>query len=250
MAVRRKTGKAPEATPRGDFVPLDTTKFLGFERVEHVKKTSYQDSSMVIIIPCRTPHLHVKVVQAIQGLQFPMNQRRAMFFVTGAEVGQAYDDQLAAVLAHPEIGSWKYLLTIEDDNIPPPDAIPLLIEAIEAGPFDGVGGLYFLKGDFNMGQCYGSPEEYARTGTPDFRPRDMAQAIKQGMIVPCNGIAMGCSLYRMSSFRKIERPWFKTNPSNTQDLFFCSKALAAGLRFAVDARCKVGHLDVQSGVIY
>ena len=250
MAGRRTAGKRTGVTPGGDFVALDTSKFLGFERVEHVKKTSYQDSSMVIIIPCRTPHLHVKVVQAIQSLQWPMNQRRAMFFVTGAEVGKAYDDQLAAVLDHPELGKWRYLLTLEDDNIPPPDAVTLLVEAIEAGPFDGVGGLYFLKGDFNMPQCYGDPAEYSRTGVADFRPRDVASAIKQGAIVPCNGIAMGCSLYRMSAFRDIPRPWFKTNTSNTQDLFFCSKALGAGKRFACDTRCRVGHLDTVSGVIY
>lgn len=250
MAGRQSRSKAEQPTQKGEFVPLDTTKFLGFERVEHVPKSSYRDTSMVIIVPCRSPHLHMKVVQAIQSLQWPMNGKRAMFFVTGAEVGQAYDDQVAAILLHPELGSWKYVLTLEDDNIPPPEAPILLTEAIEAGPFDAVGGLYFTKGDLGMPQCYGDPAEFERTGELDFRPRDVVKAIKQGAIVPCNGIAMGCSLYRMSVFREIPRPWFKTNPSNTQDLFFCSKAARAGKRFACDCRVRVGHLDVTSGVIY
>ncbi len=222
----------------------------GFERVEHVPKSSYRDCSMVVLCPVRSPMVHHRVVQAWQSMQWPMNGKRAMFIVSGAEVGQAYDDQLAACLAHPEIGKWKYLLTLEDDNLPPPDAAPLLCESIELGPFDAVGGLYFTRGDLNMPQCYGSAEEYSRTGAMDFRPRDMVQAIKQGMVVPCLGIAMGCSLYRLDMFKDIPRPWFKTSPSNTQDLHFCSKAVAAGKRFAVDARVRVGHMDLVTGEVF
>lgn len=233
-----------------DWTDIDALGLKGFERVEHVPKSSYRDNSMVIICPLRTPLIHNRVVQAWQALQYPMNQKRAMFLVTGAEVGLAYDEQLAGVLAHPELGTWKYLLTLEDDNLPPPEAILHLVESIEMGPFDGVGGLYFTKGDLNMPQCYGDPVEFSRNGVLDFRPRDMLAAIKQGAIVPCNGIAMGCSLYRMSTFRDIPRPWFQTNHSNTQDLFFCSKAARAGKRFAVDARVRVGHIDVQTGIVY
>lgn len=235
---------------RPDWQPIDSLGLKGFERVEHVAKSSYRDNSMVIICPLRTPMIHNRVVQAWQAISWPMNQKRAMFMVTGAEVGNAYDDQLAAVLAHPELGQWRYLLTLEDDNIPPHDAVLNLLEAIELGPFDGVGGLYFTKGELNMPQCYGDPVDFARTGSLDFRPRDMVAAIKQGAIVPCNGIAMGCSLYRMSIFKDIPRPWFKTNPSSTQDLYFCSKACQAGKRFAVDARVRVGHMDVISGICY
>jgi hypothetical protein len=237
--------------PKKDWQAIDGLGLKGFERVEHVAKSTYRDSSMVVICPLRTTMVHKRVVEAWQALQWPMNQKRAMFLVTGAEVGEAYDDQLAAVLAHPELGQWKYLLTLEDDNLPPPDAASKLVEAIELGPFDGVGGLYFTKGEgLNAPQCYGDPVEYARTGVLDFRPRDMVAALKQGAIVPCNGIAMGCSLYRMSMFRDIPRPWFQTNASNTQDLFFCSKAVRAGKRFAVDTRVRVGHLDVETGVVY
>ncbi len=235
---------------QGDWQSVDSLGLKGFERVEHVPKSSYRDNSMVVICPLRTPMIHRRVVESWQSLQWPMNQKRAMFMVTGDEVGTAYNDQLAGVLAHPELGKWKYLLTLEDDNIPPPDAVVKLAESIDIGPFDAVGGLYFTKGDLNMPQCYGDPVEFARTGVLEFRPRDMVAAIKQGAIVPCNGIAMGCSLYRLDSFRKVDGPWFQTNPSNTQDLFWCAKACRAGLRFAVDTRVRVGHLDVGSGVVY
>jgi hypothetical protein len=241
-----------------NWTPVESLGLKGFERVEHVAKSSYRDTSMVVLCPIRTPMIHHRVVQAWQSLIWPMNGKRWMQTISGAEVGLAYDDQIAAILQHPDLSKWKYVLTLEDDNLPPPDAPIRLLEAIEAGPFDAVGGLYFTKGEFNMPMCYGDPAEYARTGVLDFRPRDVAAAIQQGAIVPCNGIAMGCSLYRMSVFRELPRPWFMTlsdlTPEGpkayTQDLFFCERAVRAGKKFAVDCRVRVGHLDVQTGVVY
>lgn len=230
---------------------------LGYERIEHVPRTSYTDNSMVIIVPSREPVLHTVFVQALQGLNFHMNQKRALIFVSGAEVGKAYDEQVAAILAHPELKNWKYVLTLEDDTIPPPDAPLRLVESIEAGPFDAVGGLYFLKGGYNMPQAYGDPVEFARTGVLDFRPRDIRSALQHGEIMEVNGIAMGCSLYRMSAFRDIPAPWFVTRQDSTegqgmgtQDLVFCSKARRAGKRFAVDMRVRCAHVDYSTMTYY
>ena len=37
------------------------------------------------------------------------------------------------------------MLTLEDDNLPPPDGLLRLYESIEAGPYDAVGGLYWTR---------------------------------------------------------------------------------------------------------
>lgn len=236
-------------------VPLSDVKLEGFENIETVAKTSYQDCSMCVIVPSREPYLHTAFVQRLQGLAYPMNAQRYMFFVHGAEVGKAYDETLKAILAHPVLSKCKYLLTLEDDTLPPGDAVPKLVEAIEAGPYDGVGGLYFTKSRPAMPMCYGDPAEFARTGVLDFRPRDVAKAIKNGMLVECNGIAMGCSLFRMQSFKDIEGPWFVTlnetgKGSMTQDLYWCAKARKAGKKFATDCRVRCAHADWKSGVFY
>ena len=207
---------------------------------------------MSIIIPSRTDYVKIRFWQHIQQLQFPMNTNRHLFHVHGAEVGKAYSEQVRTILDHPELGRWKYILTIEDDNLVPHDAVIKLCESIELGPFDGVGGLYFVKSDdMPMPQCYGDPEKFARTGVLDFVPRDVTEAMKHGgSIVECNGIAMGCSLFRAESFRKVPGPWFVSSPSHTQDLDWCTKAKRAGMRFACDTRVRVGHADWNTGVVY
>ena len=231
---------------------------LGFERIETLPGTTFRDNSTIVVCPTRGMISH-RVVGAWQNLIAPMNQKRAWLFAAGDEVGHAYNRLIEFILADPNLSQWKYLLTVEDDNLLPPDAHVRLLESIEAGPFDAVGGLYFTKGDFNMPMAYGSPAEYAATGVLDFRPRHVNECLAAGQVMEVNGIAMGCSLYRMSLFREIPAPWFVTVADlipekgvqcMTQDLAFCEKARRAGKRFAVDMRVRVAHLDVQTGIAY
>jgi hypothetical protein len=188
-----------------------------------------------------------------------MNQKRAILFTSGHEVGKAYDAMIQNILAHPELSKWKYILTLEDDNLPPPDAHIRLLESIEWGSYDAISGLYFTKGEVNMPMAYGDPAEYARTGQLGFQPRDVREALAAGQIMPVNGIAMGTALWKMDLFRQFPAPWYVTLndlvPGQgvigmTQDLSACRRWVQAGKRFAVDLRVRVGHLDAVSGTVY
>jgi hypothetical protein len=245
---------------------------LGFERVKHIPGSTYKDASTVIVIPTRgvskdligkdqsIPYgIAPQVIQTWLGLIAPMNQKRAILFASGHEVGKAYDAMIAMIIKHPELSKWKYVMTLEDDNLVPADAQIRLLESIEAFNLDAVSGIYFTKGEQNMPMAYGDPEEYKRTGAMDFRPRDIREALAAGQIMRVNGIAMGCALWRMELFRQIPAPWYMTLndviPGKgvvgmTQDLKFCAEARRAGKQFGVDMRVKVGHLDVASGTIY
>jgi len=232
---------------------------LGFERVQHQSEHAYKDASTVVLVPTRGTGISHRVVAAWEAMLAPMNQKKAKLYVAGAEVGHAYNDMLKHVLGDTNLSSWRYVLTLEDDNLPPPDAHIRLLESIELGPFDAVSGLYWTKGDWNMPMAYGDPDEYARTGVLDFRPRNVLQALERGQVMEVNGIAMGCTLWRMSLFREVPAPWFVTvsdvvpdkGPQcYTQDLYFCERARRAGKRFAVDMRVKVGHLHVETGEVF
>ena len=231
---------------------------LGFQRAAVLPGSSYRDASTIVIVPSRDSTIHHRVVSAWQNLIAPMNQKRAWFFVVNDEVGVAYTRTIQAILANPELSKWRYVMTLETDNLPPPDAHIRLLETIHEGGFDGVSGIYWTKGDVNMPMAYGDPLEYKQTGVLDFRPRDIREALTRGQVMEVNGIAMGCSLYRLEMFKEIEPPWFVTvadctdrgPEAFTQDLFFCKNARARGKRFAVDMRVRVGHLDLATEEVY
>lgn len=232
-----------------------------FDRVKVMHGASFHKARTVILIPTRGM-IHHRTVSHIQGLLAPPNQARAVMFCVGDEVGVAYNRMIENILKDPELSTWEYVMTIEDDNLVPADAHVRMLESIEDTKVDAVSGVYFTKGDFNMPMAYGNPREYLQTGKLDFRPfppEVIREAIQQGHTMPVNGIAMGCALWRMDLFRQISAPWFVTvcdvidgvRPAvYTQDLSFCEKAVRAGKRFAVDFRVKVGHMDVRTGEVF
>lgn len=231
---------------------------LGFDRVVHIPGSTYRDQSTFIIMPSREEFIHYRVSSGLYSMIAPMNQKRGVAIVTGHEVGVAYNTAVENILKDPELSKWQYIMTIETDNLVPADAHKRLLETIEAGKWDAVGGLYFTKGDINMPMAYGDPARFESTGELEFTPRNVADAVAAGQVMPVNGVAMGCTLWRTELFKAIPAPWFVTvddivdgKPQGfTQDLYFCKRARMAGRRFAVDCRVKVGHLDLKTGEVY
>jgi hypothetical protein len=238
---------------------MERERMRGFEMVEMLPGSTFKDSSTVIIVPARDKKIDHRIVQAWENLIFPMNQRRSKLYAVGDEVGRAYENMIRFVLAHPVLSKFKYVMTMEDDNLPLPDAPIKLLDSIDAGPLDAVSGLYFTKGGLNMPMAYGDPKSYLETGVMDFKPRDVVKALSSGNVIEVNGIAMGCAVWRMDLFREFEPPWFVTvneyipfqgTACITQDLFFCERLRKAGKRLGVDLRVAVGHMDLETGEVY
>ena len=231
------------------------TKPIGFhnENFEAAKErlmrgNTYKDCSTAIFTPTRGM-MHVKVSESHRNLIRPMNQSVAPFPIIGHEVGQAYEQMVDIVRANEQLKKWKYVLTLEDDNIPPPDALLKLIEDINGGPWAAVGALYWTKGEGGQPMCYGKPNEMPKNFIPWLPdPNSVAE---------CNGLGMGCTLFKMSMLQdtRFERPMFKTLQEYipgqgtrmfTQDLLFFQNAAKLGYRFACSTRVLVGHFDVNA----
>lgn len=220
------------------------------ERIKGGK--AYKDTSTVIVIPTRGV-IPAPVVESWLNLQTPMNQRLVRMFISGMEVGDAYEKAVETILAVEWLRDFRYMLTLEEDNIPPMDGIPRLLENICDCEkvcnthYAQVAGLYWTKGEGGQPMIYGHPKEMLT-----FRP----QPPQVGKVQECNGTGMGFTLFHMGLFRDgvIEKPWFKTvqGPEGlgTQDLYFMGKARKAGFRIASDNRVKVGHYDISTGITW
>jgi hypothetical protein len=169
-------------------------------------------------------------------------------FVSGMEVGAAYDEAIAAILAHPQLKDFKYVLTVEEDNLPPPDGLLNLLDSI--GDYAAIGGLYFTKGEGGQPMAYGKPGQM-----PEYAP----WLPGEDEVAPVNGIGMGFSLIKLDVFREMERPYFETlqrydpytgGKAATQDLHFCGRIREMGHKVAVDTNVRVGHLDADSGIVW
>ena len=223
--------------------------------------------------------LHPMFVEAYKRLVRPMNVPFLEMMPSGYEVGDAYNKAIEMILATPALNSFKFILTVEYDNIVPfiPNTqgpLMMLYETMEKG-FDAVGGLYWTKGTPSMPLIYGDPKEGRKEPAgmfkvifPSRKPKPSnwkpGQIVSgewhDGDIIECNGTGMGFTLFKLDLFRdtRFKKPWFKTLNDHskkgsrmyTQDLYFFEKFRNLGYKCAIDSRVKLGHLDFQSGIIY
>lgn len=211
---------------------------------------SWKKQRVIVMLPAGA-QIPTKVALAQWNLIFPPNQGVYRMACLGMEVGEAYSNAIEQVLSIPELADWEYILTIEHDNIPPPDGLVRLIEQMDQHPeYACIGGLYWTKGEGGVPQIWGDPKD----PVVNFRP----QPPVPGQLVECCGTGMGFNLFRLSMFKdpKLRRPWFKTlNGSDgggigTQDLFFWGDARKHGYRCAIDCSVLVGHYDVQNDMTW
>jgi len=218
-----------------------------------IQGNSYKDLSTIILVPTRGV-IPAKVVQNWLGMMLPMNQKVIRIFMIGMEVGDAYNSAIEMIMNHPDLSKWKYILTLEDDNMPPPDGLLKLYEAINTHPgYDAVGALYWTKGPGGQPMIYGNPKEIPKNFIPQVPIPDTIQ--------PTNGLGMGMTLFKIDMFKdpKLQRPFFKTLQEHrpgvgtkvyTQDLRYFEDAGRLGYRFACDTRCKVGHFDYENDIVW
>lgn len=202
---------------------------------------SWKKQRVVMLIPAGVS-IPTKVYLSHCGLIFPPNNASYRMAAIGMEVGEAFSQSIAEILAHPELSQWEYVLTIEHDNIPPADGLIKLIEAMHQHPeYSCIGGLYWTKGEGGVPQIWGDPKDPVL----NFRP----QPPVDNQLIECCGTGMGFNLWRMDMFKdeRLRKPWFKTIAGaegvGTQDLYAWSDFRKYGYRCAIHCGVKVGHYD-------
>lgn len=217
---------------------------LAKTRVRVAKTGAWKRQRIVVIVPAGEK-IRAEAALSWIGLAFPPNNGVCRILAQGLEVGEAYSQAIENVLAHPELSTWEYILTIEHDNLPPADGVVKLVEAMENNPkYSCIGGLYFTKGEGGVPQIWGDPKD----PVVNFRPQ---LPDPNGGLVECCGTGMGFNLWRMSMFKdkNLRKPWFKTlngkdgQGVGTQDLFAWTDMRKNGHRCAIDCSVKVGHID-------
>lgn len=221
------------------------------EAIEKVDKSKmYEDLSTIIICPTRGV-FPTRVVQSWMKLMKPMNQNTAgPIFAESMKVDAAYESLIDYILGNEYLNKFKYILTIEEDNLPPSDGLLKLLSTIGEGKYDVVSGLYWGKGENGFPMIFGDPNIPG-----DFKP----QKVHYNTVQEANGLGMGFNLFKLEMFKNIEKPWFKTihgkdefgnDKAMTQDLYFYDKASKHGYKFACDTSVLVGHYDSRTDIVY
>lgn len=219
---------------------------LELSRGRILSNGSWKKQRVIVLIPSANL-IAAKVALSHWNIIFPPNQPVHRMLILGTEVGEAYSMALEQILAHPDLSQWEYILTLEHDNLVPPDIVLKLLESMEKHPeFYCIAGLYWTKGHGGMPMIYGDVND----SVVNFRP----QPPKLNTVQEAYGLGMGANLWRLQAFKdpRLERPFFKTRASaagvGTQDLAHFADARKYGYRAACDTRVLVGHYDYDGSI--
>jgi hypothetical protein len=134
---------------------------------------------------------------------------------------------------------YDYLLTIEDDILPPPDALEKLI-AVDA---DIAYGVYCFRRGMPMINI-----QRDDTGESYSLPRNLkAWAELFGQIIPCGGLGFGCTLIKRSALDAA--PLHSSNGGDA-DTQLALDARRLGLRQRADTSVLCGHRRTDGTVIW
>jgi len=212
------------------------------------KSRMYENLSTIIICPTRGM-FPTRVVQSWMKLLRPVNQVVAgPIFAEAMLVDDAYNGMIEYILNNEYLKTFKYILTIEEDNLPSPDGLLRLYEGM--GDYDVIGGLYWSKSEDGFPMIFGNPEKEGFDVA--------AQTPVLNTLQHANGLGMGFTLFKLDMFKKIEKPWFKTVQKSdetgdelmTQDLYFFKKAKEKEFKVACNTGVLVGHFDFKEDKVW
>jgi hypothetical protein len=213
-----------------------------------IKGGTWKRQRVVTIIPADAV-IPAKCALAMWGLVYPPNNGVVRILAQGLEVGEAYSRAIEQVLAHPDLSTWEYILTIEQDCGCPQDGLLKILEAMEAHPeYSAISGGYWTKGIGGVFQAWGDTTDPIL----NFRPR---APLPSGLL-DCCGLGMGFCVFRLKMFKdpNLRKPWFVTQKGatgvSTQDLYAWSDFRKHGHRCAVLCDVKCGHYELATDTMW
>lgn len=193
---------------------------------------------------------------ALALLQCPPNTNQVYLTIKGTKRDRARNELVEQALSY----NTRYVLFLDDDNPPPPDTLYKLLQVMDSSDGDVAicAGIYGTKTDPSaplvfQGESVGSFWKW-----------------KKGDVFECERIATGCMMIRASAFARIPKPWFVdvesaeqarehgllspvSNPpfyQMTDDIYFCRKVRAAGMRIMAHGGVLPGHWDEHGNVYF
>ena len=141
------------------------------------------------------------------------------------------------------------LIVMDDDCLPPPNAISVLLRHYEAGR-EFVAGLGYMRNPpytTTIGRQFPEGISICNTDTGETKLAGfhwVDDVSQEPDLIPCDFCGLPIAMIAASAFRKIEAPWFGTfidGGDCTHDVYFAHKARAVGIQPYVDKTIPSGH---------
>jgi hypothetical protein len=202
--------------------------------VRDVERRYLENGNVKVLLVVATQEQAVDGLPCLDGLELPNNYQFKILNVHGRTIDDAYDYAVQEAIKDDA----DFMVTVEDDTFPQADAIVRLMQYAVNDPMGVYGAWYPKRTKTRQGTSI-----VLKNGKREFLDDD-------GQMHEVYTIPMGCTVYPMSLFYKVPRPWFVTTNVMTQDSFLSQLAREAGYKLYVDTAIKCKHIDRETKEIY
>lgn len=134
-------------------------------------------------------------------------------------------------------GEYTHLLTLEDDMVPPPDALTRLLSVGAPVAY----ALYCWRRPPYNWSAYRTLNEFDGASISDDNPWQAAAQGKVGAIIPTAGVGLGCTLIDRATLAAI--PWrCPPEGGGANDWYFALDCQAQGVRQMAHLGVRCGHI--------
>ncbi|MDP3989044.1 MAG: glycosyltransferase [bacterium] len=222
------------ATNQEGLRQVGMAPYPSLDVVRDVEERYLDGGKSRILLAVATQYKAEEGLPCIEGLEMPNGSEIKIYNSWGRPVDDNYNHIVKTALEDRA----DYIITVEDDTFPPPDALVRLMEVMRKNPKAAVGAWYPKK-------------EKSRQGVHIIVKNGKRQFMKDnGKVQEAYTMAMGCSIYPIELFMKIPYPWFKTTVNLSQDSFFSQLVREAGYKLLVDTSVKCKHVDRETGEVF
>jgi hypothetical protein len=238
--ISRQANNDMVATGRVSPSNVDALHMIGkasvpaLDVVRDVERRYLENGNVKILLAVATQEQAVNGLPCLDGLDLPNNFQFKILNVHGRTIDDAYDYAVQEAIKDDA----DFLFTVEDDTFPQKDAIVRLMQYAINDPLGVYGAWYPKRTKTRQGTAI-----VLKNGKREFLDDD-------GQMHEVYTIPMGCTVYPMSLFYKVPRPWFVTTNVMTQDSFLSQLAREAGYKLYVDTAIKCKHIDRETKEIF
>ena len=215
---------------------------------------------IAILIPSNGRHTSIDWAMTIRQLSFPVGMHQFWYMLkSDPSAGHTRDFQRETLADMALKVNAEFAMWIDDDTLPPPNAVQELYFVLSQNPKAGIcGGIYCTK------EQIPSPLVFMELGGGPHWQWTIGDVFK------CAGLGTGCMMVRTEAFRKIAKPWFRDSSesklgdtedrgeitirvagrSGTDDLFFCKKVAEAGYDIIAHGGVLPAHQDYSTDLFY
>lgn len=176
----------------------------------------------VLIAMPTAKYIETQTFLSVYNLKAPKGVKTSFIAVEGYSV----DTSRNVLAKEAKTMGAEYIFWVDSDMILPKDALKRLL----AHDKDIVTGAYAFK-DINSQDLIAFSVDNKRMPYSEING-----------LTEVGGIGFGCCLTKTDIFDKLEYPYFVFGEDYGEDIYFCRKARAAGLKIYIDPDVKCGHI--------